>query len=433
MQYIWQWRLYGSPDKQLTDGRHICILDPGRLNTDSGPDFFNAKVRIDGIDWAGNVELHLRASDWHRHGHHNDRAYDSVILHVVGQHDSCISRPDGSTIPQLLMPFTRETAACYSTLCEQSVPLRCAAGLSKIPRLHIIDWIDTAAMERLIMKSKRVHDILKLTGGDWARTTLIIIARALGFGLNGDPFEQLAKHVPLPFLARHSDNIFQIEAIFFGVAGLLDEERDFNPYFRALRQEYIFLAHKYSLKHIPPHLWKMSRTRPANSPYRRIALLAHYATFGSTILSRMLDCHGNIEQLRDLFTHRFEGYWATHYNFSGESSRPAPSGLSAKMLDTLILNVVAPVYYAYGSINGSETLHDEAEKLLLSLPAEDNSIIRLWETAAGVTAANAFESQGLLQVRLAYCDCNKCLQCRLGHKLMRHSAGIRNRTGSVII
>lgn len=422
MQYLWQWRLYGSPDKVLTDGRPLRILDPGRLNTDAGPDFFNAKVIIDGMAWAGNIELHLRASDWHRHGHHSDRAYDSVILHVVGENDTLISRPDGSLIPQLHLPFSADTANLFKLLSESTVPLRCHQWLESVPALHLADWIDSAAIERLLAKSRRVEETLRFTNGDWSHTTFITIARALGFGLNGEPFERLARMIPMSVAARHTDSLFQLEALLMGQAGMLADPMVQDTYYQSLRDEYSFLAHKYGLTPLPSHIWKLSRTRPGNSPCRRLALLARLLPDMGSMLSRILDCKGNLDSLVELFTCRFEGYWAEHHTFGLPSGRPSPVALSLPMIRTLIINSAIPLYYAYGTYTSDSALCEQAEQLLVALPPEHNNVTRFWETAGGIKARNAFESQGLLQVRREYCERRECLRCRIGCKAMRTAA-----------
>lgn len=421
MQYLWQWRLYGSPDKRLTDGRALRIIDPGRLNTDSGPDFFNAKLEIDGTLWAGNVELHLKASDWHRHGHQRDRAYDSVILHVVGVNDSAITRTDGSAIPQLHLPFDAEIASRYRMLSESSRPLRCQEWLPELSRLHLADWIDSAAMERLTAKARRVEETLRYTNGDWSQTTFITIARALGFGLNGEPFEQLARCVPVSVAARHSDSLFQLEALLLGQAGLLGDIDRSDTYALSLADEYSFLAHKYSLTPLPAHIWKMSRTRPGNSPCRRIALLARLTADMGSLMSRMLDCKGDVDSLADLFVCRFDGYWSQHYSLSVAAARPAPNALGADMARTLILNTAPPLYYAYGALRGIPEMQEMAQDLLMALPPERNTVTRFWEQTAGICAANALESQGLLQIRRNYCEARECLRCRFGHRAIRQS------------
>lgn len=431
MQYLWQWRLYGAEDKLLADGRRVRIIDPGRLNTDAGPDFFNAKIQIDGMSWAGNVELHLRASDWYRHGHGDDRAYDSVILHVVGSSDTYVTRRDGSVVPQLLLPFDDATAERYRALSESAQPRRCHMWIRDVPRLHLADWLDAAAMERLVMKSSRVADALRFTNGDWSQTVFITVARALGFGLNGEPMERVARSLPLSVTARHTDSVFQLEALLMGQAGLLADNTVDDQYYLSLREEYSFLACKYTLSPMPGHVWKMSRARPANSPYRRLAFLARLLQEGGSLLSRMLDAKGDVRTLCEIFASRLDGYWMDHYSFGARTQRPAAQALSESMLHTLLINSAAPLYHAYGASTSAASYEELAQDLLMALPAERNTVTRLWEQAAGVVPANAFESQALLQVRREYCEQRKCMRCRLGCKMLRDSVTRCRRAGGI--
>lgn len=419
MQYMWQWRLYGGAEQRLTDGRSVRILHPGQLNMDAGPDFFNAKIRIDGQEWAGNVELHVRASDWHRHGHGSDTAYDSVILHVVGTDDARISSSDGRPIPQLVMPFTRETAQKYAVLVEGSQPLRCAPWVASIPSIYISDWVESAAMQRLRMKSDRVLEALRYTRGDWNQTAFITLGRALGFGLNSEPMERLARSMPLSVVCKHSDDVFQLEALLFGRAGLLgiaSADARMDPYFIRLQQEYQFLAHKYNLQPMMDLGWKMARTRPGNQPYRRLALLARLASGVTTLLSRILEASGDVDALMELFNQRFEGYWRHHLSFGSETEREYPSALSREMLRTLVLNTVPALLHAYGRERGDWHLEERAQNLLQELPPEGNNVIRLWESATGIKATNAWQSQGLLHIKRTYCEARGCLRCRLALK-----------------
>lgn len=424
MQYMWERRLYGDADKLLTDGSRIRILHPGLLNRASGPDFFNARVEIEGVAWAGNVELHVKASDWHRHGHDKDRAYDSVILHVVGESDGYATRTDGSVIPQLVMPFDTETALRYKTLAEGAQPLRCHMWLPKVPILNVRDWIESAGMERLQSKSERIREWVKYTNGDWSQALFIVLSRGLGFGLNGEPFERMARTLPLSVAARHANSQLQLEALLFGHAGLLAEAHPphGDPYYGSLREEYAFLAHKYGLKPLPQHIWKMSGSRPGNMPHRKLALLAILLKGMSTLFSRIMDAEGDLQQLRALFDVRFEGYWEHHFVFGPATRRGYARALSEGMQHVLLTNVAAPLYHAYGAYTGELLREEQGEKLLTQLPAEVNSVTRLWEGVAGIKADNAFESQALLQIKRMYCEQGKCADCRFGMRILKDAS-----------
>lgn len=418
LQYMWQFRMWGSSEKVLSDGRRVMLLDPGKLNADAGPDFFNAKVIIDGVEWAGNVEVHVKASDWKRHGHHNDAAYDNIILHVVGIDDEVICRRDGTPIPQLLMPLTPEIAQKYTQLVEGGAAVRCGAYLSEVPSLIMSDWLETLAFERLQSKTSRFVSLLEQNHGDWEEVCYVFLARSLGFGLNSQPFEMLARSLPLSVLRKHSDSRLQLEALLFGQAGMLDvTEHVMDEYYQLLCREYFFMMRKYSLRPMERHLWKFARTRPANFPHRRIALLAKFCHGGFAMMRQMIEAKGDVDKLRNLFAVEMSDYWSTHSSFEVASQRNSLS-LTRNSIDLLMINLVAPLYYAYGGWSGDTTIEDMSMDLLSSIKAESNSIISRW-AAVGVTADNALRSQALLQLTKEYCDNRKCLYCRIGNRMLR--------------
>lgn len=421
LQYAWQWRMYGSEEQHLTDGRAVRILDPGTLNTGSGPDFFNAKIVMDGCEWAGNVELHLKASDWWRHGHHRDPAYDNIILHVVADDDASPVRSDGSPIPQLIFPLTPTMQACYRRLTESSKnppAMPCALMLSSVDRIYLDDVIVSACRQRMQEKRDAVIKTVRTTGGDWSKAVLCAVARSLGFGVNSEPLERLALSLDLMACEGHSDDLRQLEAILYGQANLLAGDAA-DEYQASLQREYEFLKRKYSMRPMPEALWLTGRVRPANSPYRRIALLALLLRNSRSLLSKILSAGKDIDALRELFTLSLEGYWSIHTGFGKVSRRPA-STLSREAADVIIINAVVPVYMAYGYYTGDVETVEQAQELLEALPAEKNRLVRDWADA-GVRASTAEESQGLIQIRKRYCDARDCLRCRLGHRMLRRS------------
>lgn len=404
------------------DGACIEVVDPGTLNTNAGPDFFNSKIKINGIEWAGNIEIHVRASDWHRHHHDNDPAYDSIILHVVSISDMRIYRPDGSLIPQVEITLPEDFFKIYVALTEAGDEVKCASSLSKLPPINRVDWLESLSIERIQAKAQKVKDLLSLTGNDWEQTCFVIIARALGFGLNGDPFEMLARSIPLRILHHHSDNPHQIQAIFFGQAAMLDSSLHiFDEYYQLLCREYYFLARKYELRPMRPGLWKYARTRPQNFPHRRIAFLAKACEGGFSLFSRIISNSRNVDQLRELFAWQLSGYWHTRFSFDTEG-RSISDTLSQASITLLIINAVAPLVYAYGSSRGDLDLAERALDILAALPAENNTIIRSWQQI-GIPADNALRSQALIHLRKEYCLTRKCLSCRWGHSLMRTTIG----------
>ncbi len=426
--YLWKNRLFGLRPS-LDSGEKVDVIDPGLSNSDSGPDFFNSKVKIDGTMWSGNVEIHVRASDWYRHGHQTDTAYDTVILHVVGKSDREVQRTDGTAIPQMEIPLPKDFFLTYAELKADLKAVRCTKRLPDLPGLIIRDCMDSLGIERLQEKASRIHELLGRTGGDWNTAAFAVLARGLGFGLNSEPFEMLARRIPLKFLLRHSDNIFQLEALLFGQSGLLLTADQGDEYARRLTAEYDFLAKKYDLSPIPPNVWRFARTRPQNHPHRRIAYLARALSGAFPLPGLLKDRASDPESLRKIFTSwRLEGYWGEHYSF-GVPATGSSAALSKNSVDLLMINVAAPYIYASASSISDPDLGEKALDILCSLPPEKNSLITTWNVC-GLTPANAMESQALIQLRREYCDRNRCLNCRLGSTLLRRHLVYRGSPSS---
>lgn len=417
MQYVWQHRLWVAEKLRTCDGRRVSIIDPGVLNCGSGPDFFNAKVSIGGHIWAGDVEIHVRASDWYRHGHDGDRAYDSVILHVVGTDDCAVTRSDGETIPQIVMPCSPDFRHRYDAMVNNPYgELPCARELPSLPHIYISDWINSLAHERLYTKSDRILQYVADSGGDWRNAAYITLARALGFKTNSEPFERLARSLPLRRLLKHRDSPVTVEGMLFGMAGFLDGQTA-NPdhYVQRMIQEYRFMAAKFDMS--PPQNlgWKMARMRPQNFPHRRLAYLAAMMFDGFRAGSQALDVE-NLDEARRLFRIDMTGYWSRRYNFDCEKA-PTVRGMSDSMIDSLIINMVIPLQHAYGVACDDDGRRERAVEMLQQIDGESNMYTRLFGKL-GIECGDAFTSQALIQLRTTYCDCRKCLYCRIGHRLL---------------
>ncbi len=420
LQFVWQHRLALRPGMTTVDGRSVTVVNQGKLNTDAGPDFFNATVIIDGQTWAGNVEIHVKASDWLRHHHDADPAYDSVILHVVQQSDMQICRRDGSPIPQITLNCTPEAAQrCNLLLMEAARALPCRNIIAALPSIYRTDWLTALAMERLYRKAERVLAIVKQTAGHWEGAAYVTLARGLGFGLNSEPFELLAKQMPLAFLNKHADELTSVEALLFGGAGLIPPPKPDGSngaaYAAHLREEYVFLANKFSLSPVKP-AWKMARTRPQNFPHRRVAALAEMIHRGFYLIGRLTDCR-TIDDMRQLFNIELQGFWSTHYTFSDQAQVCRSRALSRDSIDTLLINVAIPLLFARYMSRDDDTGMEGAVELLRQLGAENNAITRLF-AEAGLKADDAFASQALIELRREYCEKNKCIYCRFGHRML---------------
>jgi len=392
----------------------VRVLDPGLLNTNQGPDFFNAKVEIDGNLWVGNIEIHVRATDWKRHGHNTDKAYDNVILHVVEKDDAPVYRTNGERIPQVVLQVSPRFNESLNQLLNAHTDLPCYATLKDVPHITITEWIQALAFERMHSKVGRIRELYDITRGNWEEVCYVTLSRNLGFGINSDAMERLARLTPLRLLHKHSDSLFQIEALLFGQAGMLDKP-DTDNYSKQLAREYSFLASKFSLKPMQGMAWKTFRMRPQNFPYRRIALLAHYIHNGFNLMQALLDA-ADEKALRQLFSVELDGYWSTHYTL-GKESNVTTRVLGEASIDIILINTVAPLYYAYGEISGKYEHQDRAIALLESLRPEKNSIVSTF-AAAGLKSEDALTTQALIQLKREYCDARKCIYCKIGHRLL---------------
>ena len=420
MQYVWKHRLWRSEDMVINTGKKVRVVDPGLLNTDAGPDFFNAKIEIDGHMWVGNVEMHYRATDWKRHRHDSDKAYDSVILHVVAKDDAPVRRTNGELIPQLVLEVSPQFNADYASLVGATIEVPCATKIKQVPHLTIVEWVEGLAFERLHGKVERIHQLLDSFNGSWEDVCYVTLARNFGFGINNDAFERLARRTPLRLLGKHSDSVLQIEALLFGQAGMLDAQKPgMDSYYNQLCTEYAFLSNKFQLTPMEKESWKLFRIRPQNFPYRRIAMLAQFIEGGFRMMNRILEAEGE-KEMRALFEVELSGYWTKHYTF-GKPNERATATLSRSSIDIILINTVAPLLYAYGELTGNYEMTDKAIKLLEDLRAESNSIVSHF-VAYGIDCPDALTSQALVQLKREYCDARKCIYCKIGHHLLSKAA-----------
>lgn len=420
MQYVWKHRLWRSEDMVTNTGKKVRVVDPGLLNTDAGPDFFNAKIEIDGHMWVGNVEMHYRATDWKRHRHDSDKAYDSVILHVVAKDDAPVRRTNGELIPQLVLEVSPQFNADYASLVGATIEVPCATKIKQVPHLTIVEWVEGLAFERLHGKVERIHQLLESFNGSWEDVCYVTLARNFGFGINNDAFERLARRTPLRLLGKHSDSVLQIEALLFGQAGMLDAQKPgMDSYYNQLCTEYAFLSNKFQLTPMEKESWKLFRIRPQNFPYRRIAMLAQFIEGGFRMMNRILEAEGE-KEMRALFEVELSGYWTKHYTF-GKPNERATATLSRSSIDIILINTVAPLLYAYGELTGNYEMTDKAIKLLEDLRAESNSIVSHF-VAYGIDCPDALTSQALVQLKREYCDARKCIYCKIGHHLLSKAA-----------
>lgn len=403
---------------QTTTGEPVEVIDAGLPNTNAGPDFFNAKLKIGGTLWVGNIEVHTLASDWMRHGHDKDAAYDNVILHVAETVDCEVFRANGVPVPQLQLPCPDPVRQRYDELSHAEIYPPCYSILSSLPKLTVHSWLSALQVERFEQKARVIAARLERCNNHWEDVFFITLARNFGFGLNGDAFEAWASRLPFRAIDKHRDNLFQVEAFFFGQAGLLDEELpDVDEYYRKLQKEFRYLQHKFELP-VPMAAtqWRFLRLRPGNFPHVRLAQLANLYYKERSLFSRIMEAD-TLEAVRKLLTVTTSPYWEEHFNFRKvSSSRGKQVGKNAQNL--IIINTVIPFLYAYGLHKADELLCERATGFLESLKAEDNHIIRHW-SGAGLPVSTAADSQALLQLQKEYCDKKDCLRCRFGFEYLR--------------
>ena len=415
LHYVWKHKIFPLKELKTTTGQQVEVIDTGLANTDTGPGFFNAKLKLDGVLWIGNIEIHERSSDWFKHGHHADAGYNSVILHIASEIDMEISRSNGERIPQIQLICPEAVRTNYKELLETASYPPCYRIIPSLSPFTAHSWMSALQMERFEQKATLLNERLKRCQGNWEDAFFITLARNFGFGLNGDAFETWAHRLPFRAVDKHRNDLFQIEAIFFGQAGIL-EDSDGDGYYLRLKKEYTYLQHKFGLIPMDASLWRFLRLRPANFPHIRIAQLAclYHRAYG--LLSRIMETE-TLQGVRDILKGGTSEYWLTHYTFGG-SSPSRPKTLSNTSLDLLIINTVVTFLYAYGLHKGNRVLCARAGSFLEELKAENNYITRMWEQC-GMKASNAADSQALIQLKKEYCDKKKCLYCRIGYEYLK--------------
>lgn len=391
LHYCWKHRILPLGELTTTDGRRVEVIDPGLLNRDAGPDFFNAKVKIGGEMWVGNVEMHLDAQDWYRHGHDKDAAYNNVVLHVVTKPSPNHMPP----LPELVVDIPQHIKENYRELLSVDSYPPCYKIIPELNSLKVHSWMAALQTERLQQKTEAIEQRLQLLNGDWEHAYFVTLARSMGFGSNSDALEMWARDLNLKAAAHHRDDLMQVEALFLGQAGLIrDDER--------LRMEYEYLSHKFNIAPFnreksgqeAPYSWKFMRMRPQNFPTARIRLMARLFHENRTSLSQLLECD-TVEKLQKHFG----------------------NGLSKASINVLMINCSIPMLFAYGRRTGKEELCERAFDMLEELKPENNNITRMWKEV-GLDVRSAGDSQALIQLKNRYCDRKDCLRCRFGYEYL---------------
>jgi Protein of unknown function (DUF2851) len=416
LYYLWRMKRFDLFDLKTTSGEPIIIQNTGELNTHSGPDFTNARIQIADTLWAGNVEMHVNSSDWLAHHHQEDQAYDSVILHVVMEEDQVVKRKNGERIPCLEMKkrIPPKISKTYQKLLHNEYWIPCQHLFHKASEITINLWLDRLLVERLESKTVEIEYCLQKNKNSWEETFYQFLARNFGVKVNAEPFEQLAKTIPLLTLSKYKNSLIQLEALLFGQAGLLENSfKDAYP--KNLRKEYQFLKKKHHLKPIKGESWKLMRLRPANFPSIRIAQFATLIHQSVHLFSKILAAK-NVKEIENMFDIKISNYWQTHYVFDKKSIKRNKSfGKSA--IHLLIINTIVPFLFLYGKLKDDDRFKDRALSLLEELKPEKNHIIDKWKNL-GVEPASAYQTQALLQLKNNYCKTKKCINCAIGSAVL---------------
>ena len=411
LYYLWENRLISS-DLQTTEGEKVDIVSTGYRNTDSGPDFLEAKIQIGDKLWAGQVEIHVKASDWNRHNHQTDKAYKNVILHVVYENDTKVN-----DIPTLELKghFDETLFANYQRFISTKNWIPCGNSIAQVPVFTRLSWLDRMAVERLESKSETVTKILNADQFDWEDALYKLLMRYFGLKVNNEAFEYLSTILPFKTLLKHADNLLQIEAMLFGCAGFLED--DFTEdYPLLLKREFGLMKAKFNLLTMPAERWKFMRMRPSNFPTIRLAQMAQLIHKNESLFSKIREAK-NTAEVKALFDVVASEYWETHWRF-GVPTESTPKHLGDTTAGVLMINAVAPLLFCYGKLHKDESVCETAIQFLEETEAEDNAVIRHFAQCS-IKADNAMQTQALLHLYNMYCKRKRCLECRLGNVLMR--------------
>lgn len=419
LHHIWKFRLFDQLELKTTKGELVEIQKPGEHNFDAGPDFFNGKIKVGETLWAGNVEVHINSSDWKRHLHQNDKAYDNIILHVVNNADTVLHRSTGEEIPTLEIKnrIHKKLYQNYLNFKSSNDWLPCEKQLLVVPEFIINGTKDKLLLERLERKSQSILNSLKLNNNNWEETFYQSLARNFGFKTNAEPFELLAKSLPSIVFGKHKNNLLQLEALLFGQAGMLFEHFS-EKYPQQLQNEYAFLKQKFKLHPIEKHLWKYLRLRPINFPSIRIAQFAGLIFSSSHLFSKILELE-NASELKKIMNVSASEYWESHFMLDRTSTKK-PKHLGDESINNIIINTIVPFLFVYGKQKDEEKFVNKALLFLEQTTGESNSIIRKWEEL-GVSVKTAHSTQALLQLKNEYCNHKKCLNCSIGNYLLKNS------------
>jgi len=412
LHYIWQNQWFDKKRLETVHKQPVSIINQGFPHQDAGPDFKQAIIKIDGMTWAGNVEIHIRSSDWYRHEHQNDMKYDSVILHVVYEYDQEVYLSQNILLPTLELQHlvSSQLLLRYNQLMHAPFPYPCEAYIEKIAVLSILSFLTRLSFDRLTRKQTQIFEILHSFSEDWEQTLFYILCQSFGFKTNAPAFEMLGKALPYKILKKHTDSHLQVAALIFGQAGMLEEDLD-DPYYLSLQDEYLYLKAKYRLIPVNVKCWNLLRLRPHNFPCIRLAQLGE-VIYNHHDFFEKITTPQKLAYFQEIFVNKPNNYWKTHYYF-GKESRESEKIMGEQSFYLLLINALIPFLYSYGTFTGNEKLQEYSMQLLELLPFEENHITRRYQQM-GFCAKHASHSQALLELHHEYCEKKRCIDCAVG-------------------
>lgn len=414
LHYLWKFKLFYADSLITTDGKKIEVVHPGFYNTNAGPDFLNAKVKIGDTLWAGNVEIHIKSSDFFAHKHQYDNAYNNLILHVVYEND--IPSINNFFTVQVKNSFDEKLLLNFNNLVFSTQKLPCKGLLSQVPDLNFYTWLDSMFFERIEQKASQIKLSLSNNLNHLEEAFYFQLASNFGFKINQEPFELLARTLPLSILQKHKDNLFQLESLLFGTAGFLSTEFE-DEYPRLLQNEYLFLKKKFSLQTLDVSHWKFLRMRPSNFPTIRIAQFAKLIASSTNLFSSLIECN-NSKEVFKLMQVEANGYWLNHYRFD-QISETKKKRIGVASIENIIINTIVPFLFYSGQNSSKESFLQKANSFMNMLKPENNNITRLF-LQSQKKANNALESQAMIHLYKNYCSQKKCEFCSAGHFLLKN-------------
>lgn len=418
LHYLWKFKKFDGLNLKSVQGEEITIIKTGDYLELSGPDFFNAHIEIGNQKWAGNVEIHLKSSDWYLHNHEKDAAYKNVILHVVWENDTAIFREDNTEIPVLVLKdyVSKEIINNYNALVSPKTWISCERQLKEIDRFVFKNWQERLFFERLERKSKFINQLLEETNQDWEAVLFCLLAKNFGLNTNGNSFLQIAKAIPFSVIRKESFEVENLEALLFGTSGLLETEKE-DVYYKDLKFRYFYLLHKYQIEKIYADPLQFFKLRPDNFPTIRLSQLASLYHRHQNLFSKIIDLK-SIGEVYRLLNISASSYWQNHYQFDKESPNKSKM-LSKPFIDLVVINTIIPLQFAYSNIRG-ESIAEDLIDFINEVDSEKNAIIDKFNSF-GIKSQSAFESQALLELKNEYCERKACLKCAIGLELLKNN------------